>query len=152
MKKGNIDPDFFEMPVDRLLTEEEERQLNQKGIKTTWISCLNCRQTGATTDGREFCSLKCYAEYNRLDYNAVLLMRKAAYLDEAAREGEMVRYNDRYMKVISTNFSREKIQDKYRATYSYVLMDGAKMVKLFNLEAPLRRVGYNPDHNDLRET
>lgn len=54
-----IDPVFFEMPMNRLLDEQEIDMLTARGIESSWISCKQCRSTGGTTDNREFCSMGC---------------------------------------------------------------------------------------------
>ena len=140
MKFGKIDFDFFEMPIHRLLTEEETDLLKITGEKIEWISCKECNVTGGTNDGREFCSIKCFCTFNKIDSNSMELIKNEVLHEEAAKTGDKVIYKDEIYDVISTDFSIERLKKQFNVSYSYILKVNSRVVKLFDLEYPLRKM------------
>lgn len=146
MKKyKKIDTTFFEMPSNRLLDKEEIKELENVGIQTTWISCETCRETGATTDGREFCSMECYCAFNDIDPNAMRFLKNEWVEATAAGTGDAVEYQGMIYKVMSTDFSMERFRKKFRVAYSYILIGKKGEIKLRDLEYPLRKKGFGDE-------
>jgi len=146
-----INPEFFEMPIERLLTNEEADLLLENGIETKWVSCKECHAAGATTDDRSFCSLKCFCKNKDIDYNAMKLLGKEIFLEQSAQTGDLVMYNGEQYKVVSTDFTFNRVNKKFEQTYSYVLIGGGQEKRLHDLEIPLRKIGFSQELSNKKE-
>ena len=127
----------FEMPVNRLLTKKETDDLTAKGVEVGWIACVGCSNEGGTIDGREYCSFECYAREKGIDQKNAELIRKAVFLEKAAKKGDRVFYNERYYTVIDTDCTIERIKRGYGLKYNYILSSETGVMKLEGLETPL---------------
>lgn len=136
----HIDIEFFEMPLHRLLTAEETTMLEQKGKDVEWVSCKKCHAAGGTTDGRDFCSLECYCQFHDIDPRSMEVIKNEVLNEEAAKKGDKVLYKDEVYTVLSTDFSFERLKKQFNISHSYILKAGANVVKLFDLEYPLRKM------------
>ena len=145
--KNKKSPYPFEMPFDRLLTDSEKLLLEAKNLEFEWVNCLACSNSGWTTDGRKYCSLKCYCREHGLNDKSIALIKKAVFLDEAACEGDQVIYDDCLMKVIATDCTKERIRRGYNLKYNYVLNYDSKTLVLKNLDVPLRKVSFELDED-----
>ena len=127
----------FEMPVDRLLDGEEVIVLLAEGEDVMWIKCIGCSNEGGTTDGREYCSLECYAREKGVDKKKAELIKKSVFMEKAAKKGDRVFYNERYYTVIETDCTLERIKRWYGMKYNYILSSDSGIMKLEGLELPL---------------
>jgi hypothetical protein len=137
-----IDPLNFEMPIDRLLTGEEEKLVNAHDIETDWVQCVHCRTTGATTDEREYCSIECFVKEKNIDPKSMDLLKFGIYEQFAAKKDDYVLYNESLMKVFQTDCTEERLRKEFAKTFSYVLTSKEGQIKLFDLEMPLRKLSF----------
>ena len=133
-------PKPFEMPFDRLLTDDEKENLNDSGLTFKQIDCLACSNSGWTSDGREYCSVRCYCIEHGLDITSFDLIKKAVFLDEASCVGDQVIYDECLMKVVTTDCTKERLQRDYNLKYSYVLEFDGRSLILRDIEVPLRKI------------
>lgn len=63
----------------------------------------------------------------------------------AAKSGDKVEYQNGIYKVVSTDFSAERLKRSFRVTYSYVLIGKEGQIRLKDLEYPLRKMGYGDE-------
>lgn len=144
-KYNKIDPRFFEMPMNRLLDEQEINAIKVHGIESSWISCKQCRTAGGTTDNREFCCIDCYCLFYDIDKNAMKLLKNEWLETIAAKSGDKVEYQNRIYKVVSTDFNAERLKRSFKVTYSYILIGKEGQVRLSDIEYPLRKMGYGDE-------
>ena len=144
-------PFVFEMPLDRLLSDEEILPLTLNGIHVRSMKCPLCGNEGWVTDYREYCTLGCYAKAKKMDPRSLELVRQAVLLDGAALTGDEVEYGGKKLKVLATDCTEERIRRKYELKFNYVLKCQGTVFHLKNLETPLRKVTNEPlnSHNEL---
>jgi hypothetical protein len=133
MKKN----EFFEMPVDRLMSEEEVLVLLSDGVEVDWIECKGCSNQGGTTDAREYCSVECYAREKGIDKKNAELIKRSVFMEKAAKKGDCVFYNERYYVVKETDCTMQRIKRGYGMKYNYILSSDSGITKLEGLEMPL---------------
>lgn len=150
-KNSDKTPFPFEMPVNRLLTKAEQLVLISHGIDPEWIKCEACTNEGWTIDGRKYCSIKCYCREKGLSYNSLKLIKQAVYLDESAQEGDSVIYGEKMMKVIATDCAEERIKRGYDLKYNYALNFEGSLLRLKDLDTPLRKIKIEFDELDDNE-
>ena len=138
--KEDKQPYPFEMPCDRLLTKAERLILETKGVHTDYIKCEGCSNKGWTTDGRKYCSIKCYCVEHGFNPDSFDLVRRAVYLDQAACNGDRVVYDNCIMDVVATDCTTERIKRGYSMKYNYVLKFNGKLLSLKELDTPLQKV------------
>tara|TARA_B110000285_G_scaffold65559_1_gene75393 strand:- start:803 stop:1279 length:477 start_codon:yes stop_codon:yes gene_type:complete len=144
MRKENnkeaIDPENFIMPDDRLLSAKEAKLLEAKGVVIKWVKCKFCGSLGATTDDRECCNLTCTIKAQPIDEYLGSLKRTDLRFNNFAQPGDYVMFKNRKMKVFSTDCTLNRLVKKRKVTFSYVLINGGKAIRVGDLEDPMNRI------------
>jgi|GEM_PF-3277705 hypothetical protein len=129
----------FEMPINRLLSEDEMLSAVINGYQMDWVKCSICGSEGWTVDNRKHCSLTCYVKAKKLDKNKMEVIRISVLKEEAAFLNDFVKCGDEILKVIATDCTFSRLSRPYNLKFNYVLQYKDTLIKVNDLETPLRR-------------
>lgn len=138
-------PFIFEMPVDRLLTDEEIIPLIIHGYKLSVVRCDFCGIHGWSTDDRDLCSISCLAKKQGIETGKVDLLRQSVLLESAAFKDDVVLYGKEKLQVIATDCTTDRIRRSYHLKFNYVLKWRGQIIKVVDSETPLRRFEEDPE-------
>ncbi len=129
----------FEMPINRLLSEDEMLSAVINGYQMDWVKCSICGNEGWTVDNRKHCGLTCYVEAKKLDKNKMEVIRISVLKEEAAFLHDFVKFGDEILKVIATDCTFSRLSRPYNLKFNYVLQYKDTLINVNDLETPLRK-------------